>query len=134
MFCTGIQTLATPLIMLRCSFPRMFYGPATPRSLPSIRTGESAEQLLEIRDDLFLDLEERNFDTSQFASEARHPVPLDAAGRDLVEPREVGRHVEGEAVGGNAPGGELYSDSSNLAPLHPYPCVRRMPSRRQAIV
>ena len=58
---------------------------ATPRSSLD-RTSESAEQLLEIPDDLFFNLKERNFDASQFAREARHPMPLNAAGRDLVEP------------------------------------------------
>src|SRR5215210_7122236 len=83
---------------------------------------ESAEQLFEPSDDLLLDLQERSLGV-QLSLEARHPVLPDAAWCDPVEPREVGLDVQGEAVGGDATGGELHADGGDLVSVYPDPRV-----------
>src|ERR687893_1129934 len=125
----------TPLIMLRRSLSRAFCSllnvSCRLRSLPGSETGESAEEPLETFDHSLLDLGQRHLCASQLAREARNPILLDAAGCEPVEPREVGGHVEGEAVGGDAPGGELHSDGGDLVLSHPHPRVCRMPPGMQ---
>src|SRR5919202_4834305 len=96
-------------------------------------TGESAKHLLETFDDLFLDLEEC-YVCAELAREARHPVLLDAAGCDPVEPRKVGLHVEGEAVRGDTTGRELHPDGGDLLLPHPHPRVGRMPACPETVV
>src|SRR5215217_2986615 len=102
-------------------------------SLPDEATDESAKQLFETPDDLLLDLEERDFGV-QLPLEARHPVLPDTTRRYAFEPREVSLYVQREAVGGNAPAGELHPDGGNLAAVHPHARVLRVPYRFEPVV
>src|SRR5829696_8221463 len=102
-------------------------------SLPDGETGESAEQLFEMPDDLLLNLEERDLGV-QLPLEARHPVLPDATGRYAVEPREVGLYVQRKAVGGNAPAGELHSDGGYLAAVRPHARVLWVTPRFEPVV
>src|SRR5688572_14144751 len=59
------------------------------------------------------------------------PAPLDPAGHDSLEHREIGRHVEREPVHGD-PASDLYSDGADLVSSHPDSGVVLVPARLDA--